>query len=230
LSERTSSPVLQCVTDKNMRIIDASVGLAEMLHITETGLCGMDVIAVTHPDDRPHNLDRLADLHRADQPFSIVKRYVRSDATTLWVRNHVRAGPTDGGKPTIVATIEILDDPTRGAGRRELAVADRMIKLRAMRSELFRDAFASEPTLDMMLVLFAREERGLKSTVSTMCRASDAPYATAHRRFSEAVDAGLVTTAFDTEDKRLVVVCLTPIGKQRVRAFLQLAERLTRLD
>lgn len=218
--------LFRCVTDRAMRIVEVSDGLSELLHMPEKDLLGQDAMAITHHADRPINVDRLDALLESGRPFSIVKRYVRADGAPIWVRNHVSTGHDERGTPMLVATIERLADEGDGTIEPDVRTAERVVRLRQMRSTLFARDFATEPVLDMMLVLFARQERGLKSTVGTMCTAANQSYATAHRRFNDLIGSGMATTAFDPEDKRLVIVCLTPAGRSRVEAFLRSVRKL----
>ncbi|MFG1479115.1 response regulator [Xanthobacter sp. V4C-4] len=107
-----------------------------------------------------------------------------------------------------------------------------LVAARADRATVFQVDLFCDPTWEMMLDLAMAESCNRWISVTSLCIASGAPTTTALRRIDDLRAAGLVDKVPDPHDKRRIVVCLTPLGRERMEAFVQRqAERMgLRLD
>ena len=75
---------------------------------------------LTHPDDRPRNLELLARCATEGVPFEIEKRYIRKDGSLVWVNNSVSAiRRSDGSIQSLLAVS--LDITARKQAEQQLA-------------------------------------------------------------------------------------------------------------
>ena len=94
---------------------------AKMLGRSESELEGMDVTAVTHPDDVERSAQLTASLFRNEIPsFSLEKRYLRKDGESLWAHLTATAIPNNDGKPELgMAMIEDISESKKFQTERE---------------------------------------------------------------------------------------------------------------
>jgi PAS domain S-box-containing protein len=86
------------VGDHDRRLVAYNPTFARMLGYDEHELVGRFVAELDHPDDLELSVGQLARLERGEIPaFTVEKRYLRSDGTTMWARLTVSpiAGETD---------------------------------------------------------------------------------------------------------------------------------------
>jgi PAS domain S-box-containing protein len=62
---------------------------------------------LTHPDDLPHNMLLFRRALEAGEAFEIEKRYLRPDASVVWVRNAVSPILDGSGKPDSILAVSI---------------------------------------------------------------------------------------------------------------------------
>ena len=98
-------------------------------------LLTMSMQDLTHPDDVGGNLAAFTELAQGRcKSFTIEKRYLRPDGTSVWVQNAVSATLAADGEPryitAVVADITGLRD---GQGRQETLAAQRQLALDAAR-------------------------------------------------------------------------------------------------
>ncbi|WP_454916065.1 response regulator [Xanthobacter sediminis] len=107
-----------------------------------------------------------------------------------------------------------------------------LVAARTDRAAIFEVNLFSDPAWEMMLDLAVAEMNNRPISVTSLCIASGAPTTTALRRIEDLREAGLVDKMPDARDKRRIVVRLTPLGRERMDAFvLRQADRLgLRLD
>lgn len=102
-----------------------------------------------------------------------------------------------------------------------------LVAARADRAAIFDANLFSDPAWEMMLDLAVAEVSERPISVTSLCIASGAPTTTALRRIDELREAGLVAKMPDARDKRRIVVRLTPLGRERMEAFVhRQAERI----
>nr|WP_272904147.1 response regulator [Xanthobacter agilis] len=102
-----------------------------------------------------------------------------------------------------------------------------LVAARSDRAALFESNLFSDPAWEMMLDLAVAEASDRAISVTSLCIASGAPTTTALRRIDDLRQAGLVDKMPDARDKRRIVVRLTPLGRERMEAYVQRqAERL----
>jgi PAS domain S-box-containing protein len=75
--------------DLDGRLLRVNQRFCEMLGYTREELFARSVLDITHPDDRAATQVLLQRLKAEGTPYTVDKRYVRSDGTSLWVRTTV---------------------------------------------------------------------------------------------------------------------------------------------
>jgi PAS domain S-box-containing protein len=71
--------------------LDGRFRFANRRHCEITGysvdeICERTLIDITHPDDRPKNLDLLADMMSAGTAYAMEKRFIRKDGRIVWIQ------------------------------------------------------------------------------------------------------------------------------------------------
>jgi len=84
-----SQPFGQGAADKSGRILQVNRYLCEMLGFDVKALLQRSIRDITHPDDWPETALKVERLLLADEPFSIVKRYLGADGRVIWVQSYV---------------------------------------------------------------------------------------------------------------------------------------------
>ena len=92
----------------------------------------------------------------------------------------------------------------------------RMLRNKAVGSNLFRD-----PAWDMLLDLFAANERGIAIPRSSLCHGSGVPLSTAMRYIDQLEEFGLAVCAGDPEDLRRSCVRPTPKSIEIISSFIK---------
>jgi two-component system, cell cycle sensor histidine kinase and response regulator CckA len=89
------------------RFLEVNPAFCATVGYTADELATMDVLSLTHPDDRARNHELIAELlgGRRDS-FTIEKRYLTKDRGAVWVRAYVSVLREEGGAPQLVATTE----------------------------------------------------------------------------------------------------------------------------
>lgn len=100
-----SQPFGQALADEDGRFTQVNRVLCELLGYDTKALVERGVHDITHPDDWPGNNNKLEKLRAQDEPFTIVKRYIRSDGTVIWVQNYVSMLRDRDGRATLSALI-----------------------------------------------------------------------------------------------------------------------------
>lgn len=218
--------LLSCLTDEQMRIVDADDDYVAALGFSRDQTIGRDVLELTHPDDREVNRQRATALQNGGEPFSITKRYIGADGRAFWVTNHISLFHT-GTNRRLMATVELLDGPPVEDERRVMRqAAERILAKRRLRHQYFEGEMFGEPAFDLMLDLFVQELAGRDTYTTSAAVASGAPLTTALRQISMLVDRDLLQREPDPVDRRRVLLRLTDTGTQRMRAYLNAAEKL----
>lgn len=212
--------IARCITDQQTGILEADARFLELVQREMAEIRGLSVLELTHEHDRAPNRLHIDNLRNHGQPFVIVKRYVRADASVCWVRNHVSCTRDGLGGTVLLGTIELLDPPLEGAPML-LEVARRILKRRALRCGRFGEDIFSEPAADILVDLFVNEQMRREVCVSSACLASHVPPTTALRHIGLLEDRGLVVRVADPFDKRRFLVELTELGRTRVTAMLE---------
>lgn len=226
-AERTGARrLLSCLTDEQLRIVDADDDYVAALGYSRDSLVGRNVLMLTHPDDREVNRERADALKGGGPPFSITKRYVGADEKAFWVTNHISLFHA-GATRRMMATVELLDGPPPEDQQRVLhRAAQRILLKRRLRGQYFEGEMFGEPAFDVMLDLFVQDLAGRSTYTTSAAVASGAPLTTALRQIAMLVDRGLVARESDPVDRRRVLLRMTADGEQRMRDYLMAAEQI----
>ena len=210
----------QCITDQNFKFLDADKWFIDLVGREMRELRTLDILAVTHKEDRKPNSMHLDILRQRNEPFVIVKRYVRPDNSICWVRNHVSRTRDGVAGDLLLATVEAVEAPPQG-DRALIDVAGRILKRRDVRCGEFCDDIFREPASDILVDLFIREQARREACVSSTCAASRAPWTTALRYITRLEDKGLLVRTPDPLDKRRFLLALTGTGRDKVVEMLK---------
>ena len=104
-------------------------------------------------------------------------------------------------------------------------LAQKIYLARRLREDLFGERLFSEPAWDIILHLYVQDYRGVKETVTSVCRSSCVPEATALRQVERLEDLGLLRRTSDSGDRRRRLVALTDEGRFKMTEFLQRTAR-----
>ncbi|HEX8239736.1 MAG TPA: PAS domain S-box protein [Allosphingosinicella sp.] len=96
-------------------------------------LLSLNLLEITHPDDRPANVPKFERAVRDGTPYSHEKRYVRPDGSIVWVNNSVSVIRRPSGEPYGVLAVSIDVTERRTA---EAAVHENEARLRALTDNL----------------------------------------------------------------------------------------------
>lgn len=100
------------------------------------------------------------------------------------------------------------------------ACAAELYRMRRRRERLFNPELLGEPCWDMLLDLFVNTVRCNPVRVTAACIASSAPTTTALRWLSILEANGLLERYPDPFDRRVVLIRLTSVGLDKMRAIL----------
>ncbi|SHK01570.1 PAS domain S-box-containing protein [Roseomonas rosea] len=100
-----SQPFGQALADEDGQFTQVNRVFCELLGYEMSALLQRTIHDITHPDDWPGNSHKLERLRAEDEPFTIVKRHVRSDGAVVWVQNYVSMLRDRNGRATISALI-----------------------------------------------------------------------------------------------------------------------------
>jgi PAS domain S-box-containing protein len=105
----SQAPVGIAIAGRDNRFLDVNQRVCEILGYTRAQLLELTFMDLTHPDDRLATQDQFARLLAGLVPqYSIEKRYVRGDGTTLWVNVTVTVLRDAGG--AVDRFIGVIDD------------------------------------------------------------------------------------------------------------------------
>ncbi|MBP0443543.1 PAS domain S-box protein [Roseomonas sp. SSH11] len=112
-----NQPFGQALADETGRITQVNRVLCDLLGLDVRALLERGIHDITHYEDWPGNGQKLDRLRKQDEPFTIVKRYVRADGSMVWVQNYVSMLRDAEGRPTMSALIRPVL-PAVGEARR----------------------------------------------------------------------------------------------------------------
>ena len=218
--------VLSCMTDEQLRILDADDDYAAMLGCSRDALIGRCLLSLTHPDDRDVTRQQAEALMRGGGPYSITKRYLVGDGRAFWTTSHVSLFHA-GMNRRMLATVELLDESPAADERRTLRrAAEQTLAKRRLRHQFFDQDLFGEPAFDLLLDLYAHDLAGRATYTTSAAVASGAPLTTALRQIATLVDRGLVAREADPVDRRRVLLCMTAEGSRRMRDYLLAAGQM----
>ena len=99
-------------------------------------------------------------------------------------------------------------------------IATSIYRARRRRRNYFDDALFAEPAWDMLLDLFVNRARGRRVNVTSLCIAANVPATTALRWIGLLEQKGLATRRGAPEDRRVILVDLTPAGYKQMRRYV----------
>jgi two-component system, cell cycle sensor histidine kinase and response regulator CckA len=87
--------------------VDVNEAFCATVGYTADELADLDFLTLTHPDDRPRNIELVTELlDGRRESFAIEKRYLTKQDGPVWVRANVSAMRSDVGPTQLVATTE----------------------------------------------------------------------------------------------------------------------------
>lgn len=216
--------VAQCITDWQFKFLEADARFLDIVQRELPELRQLDVLALTHEEDRAPNNQHLDRLRERGEAFVITKRYLLPDQTTRWVRNHVSVQRDGARGPMLLATIEAIEPPPLRP-RPLVEVANRVLRRRAVRCGQFSDDIFSDPAADILVDLYASEQVDRVVDVSSASIASHATQTTAIRHLAQLEKRGMIARFADPKDKRRALLKLTDNGRETTQALLRAIER-----
>ena len=119
------------------------------------------------------------------------------------------------------ASIYLVKESGAPNGQRQyLALAERIVAARRLRSEYFKKPMFGEPAWDMLLALYAGSADGPRQSVGRLTRASGSPPTTALRWLDYLVKEELVVREPNPTDGRSDFVELTDKGRTAMERYL----------
>jgi DNA-binding MarR family transcriptional regulator len=103
----------------------------------------------------------------------------------------------------------------------DLEIAQRIVKKRAEREELFGLGLFTDPAWDVLLDLFIAREAGRKISISSVCVAARVPASTALRWIRELERRKLVVRITDAADRRRSYLVLTDESQMKISHLLK---------
>ncbi|WP_332782431.1 PAS domain S-box protein [Sphingomonas sp. PB2P19] len=155
--------------DMTGRFTGVDSAFCDIIGVPMDRLIGTRIIAVTAPESREDNQALLCQTRRDGRPFTIVKRYIRGDGSSVWVRNEVSLIRIVGAEPQYIATTHLLDaTEDRSESGELLNVARLLYKSRRLRSEIFDRGLFTDPAWDVLLAAYVGEMEGRELTAGAM--------------------------------------------------------------
>ena len=101
------------------RLLHVNQAYADITGYSRDELATLDVLTLTHADDRERNADVHRQLMRGEIPgFALEQRYVRRDGRAVWVRATTVVLRDERGEPhRVVGLVEDIDEHRRAADR-----------------------------------------------------------------------------------------------------------------
>nr|WP_245931006.1 PAS domain S-box protein [Methylobacterium radiodurans] len=126
LAEQAEAGIV--LVDADDRVTFANDRYCEILGRARTELVGRSMRELTHPEDWPANARLLRRTLAEGIPFTIEKRYLRPDATPVWVRNAVSALREAGGQ-IVGGCIIAIDITERREAEERLGASEARLRL-----------------------------------------------------------------------------------------------------
>lgn len=158
----------QCLCDLDLNILWTDHRYQAIVGRPQARLAGVNILDLTHPDDRPANAALLDRLREGGPPFILTKQYMLPTGGTVWVMNHVslvRDGPT----PRLLARCRALAGMTFGSA--DLVERWRTAKtvLRTLRAAAEVDvSLRNGPGLPLLLELYVADVEGRELTLDDL--------------------------------------------------------------
>ena len=112
------------------------------------------------------------------------------------------------------------DSRAKGQDQSRAAFADRVYKLRRLRSKYFAEELFADPAWDILLLLYSLEHSGKRISISAVCVSAGVPVTTGHRWIERLIDAGLIERERHPSDRRIIWIRLTAATVERLDAYL----------
>lgn len=100
------------------------------------------------------------------------------------------------------------------------SIASAIYRLRQRRGAYFGDTLFTEPAWDMLLDPFINFVEGAAVSTTSLCLAAHVPQSTGLRYVEKLDQLGLIKRTRTSEDRRYILVALTPKGFKLTRRFL----------
>ena len=125
-----------CICTPRGRFLQANAAYCRMLGYTEEELLSLEFVEITHPDDRPRNLEMVRELLEGRvESFVILKRYIGKAGNSVWCRVSVSAQQSPVGEP--VNLIAVAEDITQQReAEEELARSQALLRMATQVSRL----------------------------------------------------------------------------------------------
>ena len=99
-------------------------------------------------------------------------------------------------------------------------VAASIYRLRFQRANQFDPTLFGEPAWDMLLDLFIQRVKGKRVSTTGLCLGADVPHSTGLRHIERLCEEGILRRSAAKDDKRLILIELTPKGLRLMRDYL----------
>lgn len=190
--------VAHCLGDADQRILSIDQSFLELLGRDRKEVVGRRGISFTLPDDRPLNSTLLTRLETESVPFSITKRYVRSDGSLLWVNNTVSKFRDGAGPVRLLVTSRATGQPAiDGVLARNLRMARRLCAAIDAGKTAFGADLLSAPPTETLLLLYTAELEGTVLTGEQLAERLGLPWSATVRWLRVLIERGLIEVEGD---------------------------------
>ncbi len=214
------------LVDTTGRILRSNEAMEQMLRYADDALVGMNVVDITHPDDRRKTVEHIQQIEAGEiDGYRVEKRFLRADGRTVWIALTVSTVRDDAGHAMfMIGQMEDITERKAFSDRlRYEAAHDGMTGLlnRVSFTERIADALADDDTGRQAAVLFIDLDHFKIINDSLGHAAGDDLLVTVSQRLRHALRPGDVLARFGGDE--FVVLCTKLAG---TRAAGVVAQRL----
>jgi hypothetical protein len=207
--------------DHRCAILEADEAFGRMMHREPESLRGCDVLSLTAAADRDECTRAIGTLVATRRPFDIVKRFVREDASVLWVRNSVSMMRCNGDDLIVATCAPVADRNPRQAPAALLNTARLQVAMVEERGRICDAQLLSGPSWQALLHVYIAEAEGRSASIADLAgRVGQSPEVLA--RWIKLLSTNDVLDVETANTDPSVAKCyrLTATAAERLEAYL----------